>query len=128
MRAFIAIEIPEAIKEGVAAVSARLESAGVDARWSRPEGVHLTLKFLGDVGEERVPEILQALARALGNERNGSGSASTGSGPSRIRRPPGWSGSGSPASVAGCSRSRRPSRRLWPASASSATPERTRRI
>lgn len=65
MRAFIAVEIPEAIKEGMAAVQARLRSAGVDAGWSRPAGIHLTLKFLGEVGEERVPEIMQALALAL---------------------------------------------------------------
>lgn len=66
MRAFIAIEIPEAIKAGMAAAQARLRSAGVDAGWPRPEGIHLTLKFLGEVSEERVPEIVQALTRALG--------------------------------------------------------------
>jgi 2'-5' RNA ligase len=70
MRSFIAIEVPEAIKEGLARVQVRLKNAGVDASWSRPEGVHLTLKFLGEVGEERVPEIMGALARALsGAER-----------------------------------------------------------
>ena len=66
MRTFIAIEIPEAIKEGMAAVQARLQGAGVDASWSRSEGIHLTLKFLGEVSEERVPEIMQALALELG--------------------------------------------------------------
>jgi len=65
MRAFIAIEIPEATREGMAAVQARLKNAGADASWSRPEGIHLTLKFLGETSEERVPEILQALALAL---------------------------------------------------------------
>jgi len=67
MRAFIAIEIPPAVKEGMAGVRDRLKSAGVDAGWSRPEGVHLTLKFLGEVSEERVPEIMRALALALGD-------------------------------------------------------------
>ena len=66
MRTFIAIEIPEAIKAGMAAVQARLKGAGVDASWSRSEGIHLTLKFLGEVSEERVPEIMQALALELG--------------------------------------------------------------
>ena len=70
MRAFIAIEIPQAVKEGMTGVWDRLKNAGVDAGWSRPEGVHLTLKFLGEVREERVPEIVQALALALaGTER-----------------------------------------------------------
>lgn len=65
MRAFIAIEIPPAIKEGMTGVRDRLKGAGVDAGWSRPEGVHLTLKFLGEVSEARVPEIMRALALAL---------------------------------------------------------------
>ena len=67
MRAFIAIEIPQAVKEGMAVVRDRLRSAGVDAGWSRPEGVHLTLKFLGEVSEELVPEIMRTLALALGD-------------------------------------------------------------
>lgn len=70
MRAFVAIEVPEALKEGMAAVQGRLRGSGVDASWSRPEGIHLTLKFLGETSEERVPEIRQALALALsGQER-----------------------------------------------------------
>ncbi len=70
MRAFIAIEIPPAIKEGMTGVVDRLKGGGVDARWTRPEGIHLTLKFLGEVGEERVPAIMRALAVALiGTER-----------------------------------------------------------
>ena len=67
MRAFIAVEIPQAIKEGMTSVRDRLKSAGVDAGWSRPEGVHLTLKFLGELSEARVPEIMRALALALGD-------------------------------------------------------------
>ena len=66
MRAFIAIEIPEVIKEGMARAQVRLKGAGVDAGWPRSEGIHLTLKFLGETSDERVPQIMQALALALG--------------------------------------------------------------
>jgi 2'-5' RNA ligase len=65
MRAFVAIEVPEPLKVAMAAVQRRLKNAGVDANWSRPEGVHLTLKFLGEVREELAPEILEALSLAL---------------------------------------------------------------
>jgi len=65
MRAFVAIEIPEALKDGVAAAQDRLRRAGVDASWPRPAGVHLTLKFLGEIGDELGPGIMQALAPAL---------------------------------------------------------------
>jgi 2'-5' RNA ligase len=66
MRTFIAIEIPEAVKDGMARAQDRLKSAGVDASWSRSEGIHLTLKFLGETRDERVPQILQALALEVG--------------------------------------------------------------
>lgn len=65
MRAFVAIDIPEAIQAGLAAVRDRLKSAGVEAAWSQPRGLHLTLKFLGEVDEELTPGILQALDLAL---------------------------------------------------------------
>jgi len=65
MRAFIAIEIPDGVKEAIAAVQARVRSAAVVASWPRPEGIHLTLKFLGEVHEVRVPQIMRALTLAL---------------------------------------------------------------
>jgi 2'-5' RNA ligase len=64
MRLFIAIELPDVIKQGIAKVQDELRTAGGNAGWTRPEGIHLTLKFLGDVPEERVPEIMAAMAGA----------------------------------------------------------------
>ena len=43
MRTFIAIEIPEEIKKQMAEAQRRLKDTGVEAGWTRPEGVHLTL-------------------------------------------------------------------------------------
>ena len=64
MRTFIAIEIPESVKKELAAVQGRLRVAGVDASWTRAEGMHLTLKFLGEVTEQRVPDIMDNLRKA----------------------------------------------------------------
>ena len=64
MRLFIAIEIPGAIKQAIAEIQERLKAGGASANWTRPEGIHLTLKFLGEVGEARVPSIVQALTEA----------------------------------------------------------------
>jgi len=44
-----------------------LQSAGVAARWARPEGIHLTLKFLGEIQESQVPVIMDSLVRAGGS-------------------------------------------------------------
>jgi len=65
MRLFIAIEVPETVKKELAAVQARLRGSGVDASWTRAEGMHLTLKFLGEVPEETVAEIMSSLRKAL---------------------------------------------------------------
>jgi RNA 2',3'-cyclic 3'-phosphodiesterase len=64
MRLFIAIEIPESLKKELAEVQARLRGAGVDASWTREEGMHLTLKFLGEVSEQQVPGIMNGLQKA----------------------------------------------------------------
>ena len=65
MRLFIAIEIPEEIKAGLTEAQRSLKSSGVvDASWTRPEGIHLTLKFLGEVPESKVLEIMNGLRRA----------------------------------------------------------------
>ncbi len=65
MRLFIAIELPEEIKRGIAAIQEKLRKSGADAAWTRPEGIHLTLKFLGEVPDAKVMDIRTALAGAV---------------------------------------------------------------
>ena len=64
MRTFIAIEIPAEIRKEMAKVQDGLKRSGADAGWTRPEGIHLTLKFLGDVPESQIEEIKKALVQA----------------------------------------------------------------
>lgn len=61
MRLFIAIELPEGIKQAIAGLQDRLKAGGARANWTRPGGIHLTLKFLGEVEEAKVPAIVRAL-------------------------------------------------------------------
>jgi 2'-5' RNA ligase len=50
VRAFLACDPPEAVRQGIAAVQNRLKKQfGGAVRWVRPEGIHLTLKFFGDI-------------------------------------------------------------------------------
>ena len=64
LRAFIAVELPPAAREAVEGVIRDLRAKSGDAvRWVRPEGVHLTLKFLGDIDADSVPAISEALDR-----------------------------------------------------------------
>jgi 2'-5' RNA ligase len=64
MRLFIAIEIPDEIKKEMAKVQEQLRKANVEASWPRPEGMHLTLKFLGEVPETKIAEIVRGLQTA----------------------------------------------------------------
>ncbi len=66
LRTFIAIELDRELQETLAGLQNRLrqEVAPRCVRWVRPEGVHLTLKFLGDTSEEQVEQVKEALARA----------------------------------------------------------------
>ena len=57
MRAFIAIEISEELKGALERIESHLKYAGADIKWAKPDSIHLTLKFLGDITEEQRKEI-----------------------------------------------------------------------
>jgi 2'-5' RNA ligase len=59
-RLFIAAEPPQHIIDGCRNVIDTLRAAGNGIRWVRPHGIHLTMKFFGDVEESRIPEINEA--------------------------------------------------------------------
>ncbi len=47
------------------AIQGRLRASGADVSWTRPEGMHLTLKFLGEVEEKMQPEMEAALSTSV---------------------------------------------------------------
>ena len=57
MRLFIAVELPEAVREMLRGGLGPLRRDQPPARWVRPEGIHITLKFLG----EQPPELVESL-------------------------------------------------------------------
>lgn len=65
IRTFVAIDLDEQVRAALRQAQDELKRAPVAslAKWVSPEGIHLTLKFLGDVSTERVGEIHQAIAR-----------------------------------------------------------------
>jgi 2'-5' RNA ligase len=62
MRLFVAMDIPEGVRSAIAAIVATLRPACPKARWVRIDGLHVTLKFIGDTPDAKVPEIKAALA------------------------------------------------------------------
>ncbi len=67
LRAFLALEIPETVKSQLAAAREGLQRELPKARWTRPEGWHLTLKFLGEVDRS----ILDSLTAEMGPRLRG---------------------------------------------------------
>lgn len=67
IRAFIAVELGDEMHRKLADVQRRMKSGtpSGSVRWVRPESIHLTLKFLGNVPEQQIEKIAQALKNAL---------------------------------------------------------------
>lgn len=66
LRAFVAIEPPASVIPAVQAARRFLADLEARLRWVRPEGMHLTLKFLGNVEVASVPVILKAMRAVAG--------------------------------------------------------------
>jgi len=61
IRAFLAFELPPDIKEQVRQVSEELKRSKMDVRWVKPDNIHLTIVFLGNVREGDI----SAMAREI---------------------------------------------------------------
>jgi len=63
MRIFIAIELDEPIIKSISALVDKLSKKNREAgiKWVRQEGIHLTLKFLGEIQEERLAAVKSVL-------------------------------------------------------------------
>jgi RNA 2',3'-cyclic 3'-phosphodiesterase len=62
MRLFIALDIDGAIRERIARFEQGVTEFAPDARWQKPESLHVTLKFIGEQPEPAVDGIKQALS------------------------------------------------------------------
>ena len=65
IRAFLALDPPEEILREIERIQDRLRKLiHGDLRWVRPEGIHMTLKFFGDISESAVVNISAVAGRA----------------------------------------------------------------
>jgi len=61
IRAFVALEMPERIREAIRREQRHIKAESPRARWTRPEGQHLTLKFLGETTAEKLALLKNAI-------------------------------------------------------------------
>ena len=62
VRSFIAIELPRNVKKGLEQIEYTVKQGGyAGIKWVNPEGIHVTLKFLGNISSEQIIEISKVL-------------------------------------------------------------------
>lgn len=64
IRTFIAVEIPDKIISSIAKVQEDIKTYGFKIRWVRPESIHLTLKFLGNIEAADAENVGRAVCKA----------------------------------------------------------------
>ena len=65
VRSFIAIELPDELKLELVQLEGRLKSSNPPSvKWVDPDGIHLTLKFLGNVAADKIGKITKAMEEA----------------------------------------------------------------
>jgi len=67
-RVFIAINLPGETKQGLLAIQKKFPT--LPCHWVGPENLHLTLAFLGNLNEEEILKVIEAVREAV-NQRQG---------------------------------------------------------
>lgn len=62
MRSFVAIELPGGVRQRLWELGQSLRASGLRASWVKPERMHLTLRFLGDVAQSDLDDLGALLA------------------------------------------------------------------
>lgn len=66
IRSFIAIELPDGLKQELNHLEAQLKKSGPPGvKWVNPDSIHLTLKFLGNIAQNQIDEITKAMEEAV---------------------------------------------------------------
>ena len=66
MRIFIGIDLDPEVRGRISRFLEGVQGFAPDARWVRPESLHITLKFIGEQTPERVEAIAERLRRVKG--------------------------------------------------------------
>ena len=64
-RVFVAIDIDEAIRQKLVSAQEQLAATGADLKLVEPPNIHVTMKFLGEVPEDKISRIEEALKRSV---------------------------------------------------------------
>lgn len=65
IRTFIAFDTPDSIRQKIAALQAELKAARADVKWEMQEKFHATIKFLGNVDEAILPNVIATIEKTV---------------------------------------------------------------
>ena len=65
VRLFVAVEIAEEIRKKLAAFQDTLKKSDADVGWVTPENLHITLKFIGYIDEEKIDTIITIIRESV---------------------------------------------------------------
>jgi 2'-5' RNA ligase len=66
VRTFIAVGLEKPIRDRVIALQEALAGTGAEVKWVEPENLHVTLLFLGEVGDRDLPDVCRVVAECSG--------------------------------------------------------------
>jgi 2'-5' RNA ligase len=65
VRLFLAVNLPPDLRDVLWSAAEPLRAGAFPIRWVAPDGLHITMKFLGHVDADRVPGVRERLDRAV---------------------------------------------------------------
>ena len=68
IRSFVALDLAAPVRQAAIDLQGVLRRINADVRWVRPEGLHVTLKFLGSVAPPRLQQVYETLATAVAGQ------------------------------------------------------------
>ncbi len=69
VRAFLAIPLPRQLQESIRVIQTELQASITEARWTRPENLHLTLHFFGEIDQETLEKLKVSVLSIKGCQR-----------------------------------------------------------
>jgi 2'-5' RNA ligase len=66
-RTFIAVDLPDTLRERTAQLQEQMKAGGARLRWVRPHNLHFTLRFLGEIPAAQVARAVVATREAVRN-------------------------------------------------------------
>lgn len=69
MRLFVALNLPKKDREHIHRATRKLRDEELPVRWVGVDGLHITLKFLGEVRRERFEQVQEAMTRVAASTK-----------------------------------------------------------